>query len=334
VHQPGDDAPVGSRRAPLRAAVIGVGQFGEQHVDVHAALGIEVVAVADRNADRARQVAQKHGVPRWYTDAARLFDECRPDGVSIAAHPAEHVDLAVQALDRGCHVLVEKPLALSPQAIDRLLDHPAGSHVSPGHTLRFHAAYRELRHRLRGGEFGRLLAVSASRDRPNWHTTRYRDIHPALMTAVHDIDLALWISGSRPRQVSALSAGRRAPSQVELITGQVRTADDGAWQLQASWLLPATENGRDRFTVYTEGGLATVIVHGDDTRLTLPSGETLDFTGGPDPLRAELAEFWRCVSEGVPPEVVTLEEARQGVAVAAAMIESTRAAGALIEIGA
>jgi predicted dehydrogenase len=99
--------------ARVRIGVIGVGRFGELHLSAYARQEVEVVGVADRDRERARSVAERFGVARWFGDGAELVADCRPDGVSVVTPGRDHLEPTLTALSQGCSVLLEKPVATS-----------------------------------------------------------------------------------------------------------------------------------------------------------------------------------------------------------------------------
>jgi predicted dehydrogenase len=149
--------------ARLRAAVIGCGLAGRRlHLPVLRALaGVEVAAVCDVDAERARSCAQEHGVAASFDDAPRMLREARPDFVAILTPPESHADLACLALDAGIHVLLEKPFAYSVVEADRVIaaSRASGARFSVIHNELFTPAMAELDRRLAAGELGALSSV-------------------------------------------------------------------------------------------------------------------------------------------------------------------------------
>jgi predicted dehydrogenase len=318
----------------LRVGVIGVGEFGERHLAAYALQPeVEVVAVADSDAERARAVAERWGVARWFSAGGELLDCCAPDGVSIVTPGPFHLAPALAALARDTAVLLEKPIAMTG-AEARLLVAAAeasAAFVVPAHVLRFSEPYVGLRERVRAGDLGRLLGISARRERGTDHERMFPGVHPALMTMVHDIDLAVWMSGSRAVRVSAL--GRRAPDPHEawpssgaeppprLLWATVEAQDGSVWSLRVSWLLPDGEALSDRFEVFGAAGVDVAESFGAPA--ALGAG-----------IEAEVAHFCACMRDGRCSDVVGLDEAAHGIAVAEAVIASSRAGGAVVEVGA
>jgi predicted dehydrogenase len=107
--------------SPLKIGIIGVGKISEQYFAAFPGLpGLELVAVADLDEDRAAQIAAEQGVESLSVDA--LLDDPRIDAVLNLTIPAAHVDIATRALAAGKHVYGEKPLALHPAEAVGLLE--------------------------------------------------------------------------------------------------------------------------------------------------------------------------------------------------------------------
>jgi predicted dehydrogenase len=309
----------------LRVGVIGVGDFGERHLEAYAQQpGVEVVAVADRDADRARTVAERWGVARWYTEADDLLAECDPVGVSVVTPGAFHLAPSLAALARGTAILLEKPIAMSGDEVGQLVAQTEAStaFVVPAHVLRFTEPYPEFRARVREGSVGRMLGISARRERGADHERLFPGVHPALMTMVHDIDLALWISGASARRVSAYgrwASEESSDSAPQLLWATVEATDGTLWSLRVSWVLPEGQELSDRLEVFGAGGVDVVESHGAPSRLRAG-------------IEAEVAHFCHCLREGRPSDVVTLGDAAHGVAIAEAVIASSQAGGRVVEV--
>src|SRR5687767_7565766 len=121
----------------LRVAVIGVGHLGQHHARILAAMdGVDLVAVVDKEADRAKEVAEKYSTTA-FTDASEVLG--RVDAVSIATPTVTHVEIALPFVEAGVATLVEKPLAAGLPEADRLIEAASkrGTLLATGHTERF-----------------------------------------------------------------------------------------------------------------------------------------------------------------------------------------------------
>jgi predicted dehydrogenase/nucleoside-diphosphate-sugar epimerase len=145
----------------MRVAVIGCGQFSRPHVNALRAINQEVVAVCDRDPWRARDMAKFAGGARAYNDLATLLQQERPDAVHILTPPDTHARLAIQAMEAGCHVLVEKPMALSSEEAGRMIRAARENRVKLGtnHNYLFNPCILQARQLVKQGTIGRVVYV-------------------------------------------------------------------------------------------------------------------------------------------------------------------------------
>ena len=317
-----------------RIAVIGTGRFGQEHLRAYRSIGVDIVGVADRDGVRAASVAEQFGIGYSTNDGYRLLDDLRPNGVSIATDTDSHVPLANYAVARGIRVLLEKPVAGSSADLDRFV--PAAHQlVLPGHVLRFESVHQELQRVVASGAIGRVIGISASRDRASWHSQAYSDVHIALLTCIHDIDLAGWFSGGRAVTVTAQTrtSFRDRTGRPDLLFGTVSADDGSVWSIRSAWLLP-DESSSDTIEVYGTAGTATLRATTAEISLSWPTPAervlvvpTAEATG----LSNEIDHFVSLLNgESIDP-VITLADADHAVRIAEAMITSARSGGATID---
>jgi predicted dehydrogenase/nucleoside-diphosphate-sugar epimerase len=145
----------------LRAGIIGAGYVSTHHIRAVQSLDFaEVAAIADVNLARARDVAERFHIPV----ACGSLEEMRaasPDVIHVLTPPDLHCDLAVQALEMGCHVMVEKPMANTVEECDRMIAAARrnGGVLTVNHSARMDPIVLEALERVRAGEVGKLLAV-------------------------------------------------------------------------------------------------------------------------------------------------------------------------------
>ena len=299
----------------MRVLVAGAGLFGREHMALLAAQGVAIAAAdplpafADRAQDDFGAVIGR--------DAIALMDDFRPDGLIIAAPAAAHLPLAAAGLARGIPVLVEKPVALTSAEAGRIgqLAAASGSFAMPGHVLRFSAQHRALVQAVRDGAVGQVLSVTSRRYRNAAHAVRYADIDPVLMTMIHDIDLALWITGNRAVSARADRVAGRDGRTVTLAT--LRDSGGGLWHLVSAWTFPGDDAPPDRIEVLGEDGSLELIVGSGVT--SSAAGRIFDSDPAENALMAEQATFLDAVRTGTAPSEVTMDDAVAGL-VAAEMI--------------
>lgn len=182
---------------PVRCGVWGVGVWGEKHARVYAAIPeAELAGVYDRSAERAREVANQYGA-RAFESPEALLREC--EAVSVATPTVAHREAAEAALGAGCHVLVEKPMAVTVAECDAMIAAAARASrvLQVGQVERFNPALMAARPFLRQPKFieGHRMAAFQPRS---------LDIDVVGDLMIHDIDAVLHLTGRSPSQVSAV----------------------------------------------------------------------------------------------------------------------------------
>ncbi|KQW06198.1 hypothetical protein ASC66_06615 [Leifsonia sp. Root4] len=319
-------------RDGVRVAVVGAGQFGELHAQAFRTNpDCRLVAIVDRNLDRAREVAERCGAPAAYGSVEELFAAEAVDGVSVATGGAHHLEPTLAALRAGASVLLEKPVVLRPEEARLLTDASASARgfVLPAHILRFAAPYRELASRIAAGSIGAPRALSFRRHRTIEHDGLFPDVHPVLMTMVHDIDLALWLDGSAPTVVTARQlriAGRAQPS---VVWAEVVTTSGSIWSFQVSWSLAGAGGLPDALEVIGETGALSLSLGArvsDFGPACAPVDDALTPLGSHGALDEEIRIFVDAIRFGTAPTVVTLDEAVNGLALAHRIIAAAELA--------
>ena len=203
---------------PVRVLIAGAGAFGTEHLG-RLAERSDVASGWRRRyrSRRARAASARATAPaNCLADPLRLIDEVAADAIIVATPAASHVEICVRALARNLCVLMEKPVA--PSAADGApLLHGRGARapafVLPGHVLRFSKDHVRLVEIVRSGRIGKVIYVNSRRYRDDSHALRYPDADPVLMTLIHDIDLAQWVTGSAFRSVLARRSGGQASAR-------------------------------------------------------------------------------------------------------------------------
>jgi predicted dehydrogenase len=306
----------------IRIMVAGAGAFGQEHLRTLAGMDdVELAGVADVNAAAAKQAAERYRVMRWSTEAAELIDETRPSGLVVATPGNTHVALATQALNLGIPVLVEKPVALTAADARSLAAAEAASSgfVLAGHILRFSDSHRRFVEIAQSDAVGPILSVTSRRNRDDSHAARYPDIDPVLMTMVHDIDLAVWITRATASHVYAI----RRPTGKQRSETTVLASDSRAavWRLMTAWTFPG-EAPPDRIEVLGERGSVELEVGAKIRQFGAVNHEIDLAVAREDALHLELAHFLRRIRSCEEQQVVTLHEAITGLCVAEAAISS------------
>ncbi|MBE8519307.1 Gfo/Idh/MocA family oxidoreductase [Amycolatopsis sp. H6(2020)] len=222
------------------SAIVGTGAIANAHASALRAAGdrARLVAVVDIDADRARAFAGEHGVPGVYPSLAALLAEEAVDVVHLCTPPRQHASLAIECLDAGVTVLVEKPPALSLAEMDELVaaERRSSAHVATVFQHRFGAAAVRLRRLTAAGRLGRpLLATCATlwyRDddyfavpwRGSWDS---EGGGPTMGHGIHQFDLLLSVLGPW-REIRALAARQARAVHTEDVSMALVTFASGA----------------------------------------------------------------------------------------------------------
>lgn len=146
----------------MKAALIGAGQIARQHLACLRQLpGVEVAAVCDLSPATAECAAERHGIRSWFTDHRSMLQEIRPDVVHVTTPPTSHFRLALDSLDAGAHVVVEKPATATFPELEALLRRAGekGRALVEDHNYVFNRAPQEIVRRIDSGEFGAVTHV-------------------------------------------------------------------------------------------------------------------------------------------------------------------------------
>lgn len=222
----------------IKVAVIGVGSMGRNHARVYSEIyNADLVGIADVDELVANSVAQRYG-GRPYTDYVKMLDEQKPDAVTIAVPTINHLDVALQVLQRGIHLLVEKPIAFSLDDGTQIIAaaEQADVRLMIGQVERFNPAVMALKDRLDKGELGRVFQLDARRQGP--FPARVIDVGVVIDLAVHDLDVIRYVTGAKVVRVYAETERRIHSNREDLLTCLLRLDDGAIGTLTINWLTP------------------------------------------------------------------------------------------------
>lgn len=162
----------------IRAAIVGAGLIaGKKHIPafIKHKSKVELAALCDLNQDAAQKLAKDFGIPRVYGDLAEMIAKEKPELVDICTPPQTHMRLAVEAMRRGCNVLIEKPMALTVEDCDKIVDAAKeyGVQVCVGHSDLFYYPFMEARELVAKGAIGEFRGMRILLSTPtNYMTSR------------------------------------------------------------------------------------------------------------------------------------------------------------------
>src|SRR5215207_152224 len=309
----------GGENQPLRVGVVGVGIMGANHARVFAGLpDVTLVGVADPSSQQRELVTRILGVPA----VEDIDDLLGPglDAVTIAAPTHLHHELALKCIERGIHVLIEKPIASNVDEGREIIAAAKrrGVKLMVGHVERFNPAVQAIKDAIRDED---ILSIAITRVGP--FPPRMSNVGVVIDLAVHDIDLIRWFTDSEIVEVQPqLKSAVAEREDIALL--QFRTASGVLAHINTNWLTPFKARN---VTVATRGKY----IMGD--LLTRQVTECFGFqpdgnysmrhlsVGHAEPLRAELQAFVGAIRSGKEP-AVTGEEGVASLEIAIQCLES------------
>lgn len=314
---------------PLRLGVVGVGSLGFHHARIGRELeGVRFSGVHDTDAGRLEAVSDQLGVV-GHARLADLIDAS--DALVIAVPTRAHEDVALEVIEQGVHVLIEKPIAHSVEAADRILE--AAEHhdvlVQIGHVERFNGAIRAAEPYL-----DELLFVESHRLAP--FGPRGTDVAVVLDLMIHDLDLVMSLAKRPVMGLAAAGIPVLTPSP-DIANARIEFEGGGVANLTASRV---SMDRLRKFRFFQPSGyLSLDLAAGKGEFLRLREGvrlepgshvtaeslmkvvERIEIEGdGAEPLRAELRAFVAAV-RGEEPVKVSGEDGRRALAVALDIME-------------
>ncbi len=307
--------------SPLGVGIIGLGVMGRTHIKAyHAAnargLPCRLIAVCSADPSQLSGEAAASGNLKSMAGSERVFDPAQVrtttnpadiaanpdiDIVSICTPTDTHADLAIMMLRAGKHVLVEKPLALTTDAVRAVADaaRASGKLCMPGMCMRFWPGWDWLKARVQDGSFGRVTSAVFTRvgSRPDWSREFYHDSERTggamFDLHVHDADIILWLFGP-PRAVRSMGSIDHITTLYDFgPSGPRHVSAEGAWVSSAGFPF------RMRYTVEFQNAVADWDLMRPDQLILVRDGKA-----EPVPLPAvsaydeEVAHFVRVIHEG------------------------------------
>ncbi len=200
----------------LRVGLVGCGSIARQrHLpfwrELEEESRVEIVAVCDVVNERAQEEAVLCKNARAYTNYDDMLSEVELDIVDVCTQNRMHAANSIQALKKGCHVLVEKPMAMSSRECKTMIKAAeiAGKKLMVAQHMRFEAANEKLKAVIDSGDVGEIYTAQAQwlrrRGIPGWGRFHIKEESlggPLIDIGVHMLDLTLWLMGF-PKPVSA-----------------------------------------------------------------------------------------------------------------------------------
>lgn len=330
---------IGNAIMMTSVAQIGCGYWGPNLLRAFSSLSDVRVKWLVETSPLRREFVGKQFPATLTTDNIQIMlDDPDVEAVIIASPAASHADLAIRCLESEKHIFVEKPLATSVAAVDRIAAAAAasGKLVMAGHTFLFNPAVRYIKALLDQGKLGDIYYIYSQRLNLGQVRT---DVNAWWNLAPHDVSILLyWLNDVPPVAVQAQGACYLRPGIEDVVFANLRWSSGVVGHIHVSWLDPQkirrmTIVGSKKMVIYDDAADSKITILDRGYDKVPQIGERMDFdqpnpmalaqrSGDilqpsilwTEPLKSEAAHFVECIREGKEP-LTGLSHAREVVRV-------------------
>jgi len=227
---------------PLRTLVAGLGHMGRSHaLAYHAHAGFDLVGLVNRSPVALPDELTGYRMDQEFSKA---LSDLAPDVVSINTYSESHANYAIQAIERGCHVFLEKPMATTVADANRVVAAARDNDrkLVVGYILRHHPSWQRLIEEARtlGGPYVFRLNLNQQSSGETWATHRQlmNSTSPIVDCGVHYVDVMCQVTDAEPVSVSGMGlrlSEEIAPDMYNYGQLQVRFADGSCGWYEAGW---------------------------------------------------------------------------------------------------
>jgi UDP-N-acetylglucosamine 3-dehydrogenase len=223
----------------LGVGVIGIGSMGQNHARIYSGIA-NLVGVADVDQQKAMITAKRTNT-KWFSNYEELLSQPGIEAVTVATPTVTHFEVAKKAIERGKHILIEKPICNTIEEAKKLIElaEDAGIVLSVGHIERHNPVVLFTKSMLDKNQFGKLISISSRR--VSSFPARIRDVGVILDLGIHDIDVQRYMVGGEIDRIYTL-AGKNSESdhtKFEECANILLSFDNGiSGFVEVNWLTP------------------------------------------------------------------------------------------------
>jgi len=330
----------------LKVGIVGFGFMGRMHYKCWQALeGAQVTAVCDANPNIVEDTQKAVGNIgdaseaidfdsfELYHDFDEMLSKAQLDAISITLPTYLHAETSIKALQSGLNVLCEKPMALTVEDCDRMIEaaDKSGKVLQIGHCVRFWPEYAKAKQIVASGQYGAVVAATFQRlgaapswAADNWFLDEHRSGGVALDLHIHDTDFVQYLFGM-PKAVCSFSATNTAGAMVHIVTSYLYD-DTKTVVAEGGWAMAPSFGFEMSFNIMLEK--ATIVydlTREPKMRICPMEGEafTVDLEPG-DGWSLQIAHFAKAVQGQTVEPITTLQQSRESVRIVLAEKDSAR----------
>ncbi|MFD1780022.1 Gfo/Idh/MocA family protein [Fredinandcohnia salidurans] len=203
----------------LKYALIGCGRISPNHIAAAQENKLDIVALCDVIPENMEDKLQKFNLPKTtalYTDYKEMLEKEKPELVAICTESGKHAAMALDCIEAGANLIIEKPIALSLEDADEIIKKAKEKNVkvSACHQNRFNKSIQKIREAIEAERFGRLLHGTAHirwnrgedyYTQAPWRGTWEQDGGALMNQCIHNIDLLRWMMGGEITEVVGMT---------------------------------------------------------------------------------------------------------------------------------
>ena len=210
----------------MKYALIGCGRISPNHLAAAIKNNLEIVAVCDIIPEHMENLLSKFEIDnsniKRYTDYKEMLKKEQPQLVAIATESGKHAEIAINCLELGANVIIEKPIALSLEDADKIINKAKERNlvVCANHQNRFNKSIQKIRQAVEEGKFGKIMYGTAHirwnrgksyYEQAPWRGTWEQDGGALMNQCIHNIDLLRWMLGDEIEEVCAYTDNLNHP---------------------------------------------------------------------------------------------------------------------------
>jgi len=332
----------------LKVGIIGAGRMAYWHLRGYQKIkGVDIVGIAGRTGTNVETLQRKFNIPNGYTDYRVMLEKQRPDAINVTTPTYTHCPIVIDGLTSGCHVLCEKPMAMTMEEAERMIktEKSTGKILMIGFSQRFYKEFVSMKEIIDQGKLGNIKVAwfrrGISMPPQKWYSEKDKSTGVTCELAIHGIDWLRWIMESPVVQVSAELTEHALYPGIDDNMWMILKFENGALGIVgASYTFPflkrdigvigekmalTVERSKVVAETYSDYSLARLVLKFIQYSLIIPYWLYYN------PFQRELEHFIGCIRTATPP-VTSSEDGKVSLAIALKALESARS-GRKINLG-
>ena len=221
----------------LKAAVIGVGSMGKNHLRTYSEIStIQLAAISDLNETLGNTLSNEFDV-KYYKDYKEMIDIEKPNIVSICVPTSFHYQIAKYCIEKKINILLEKPITMNISEAEELLKLAKENNIKflVGHIERYNPAVRKVKEMINKNDLGKIITIIARR--VGGFPPQIKDANISVDLAIHDIDIVNYLLNDLPMEIFVNKQKNHIEKREDSVEFFLKYKNVSAY-IQANWITP------------------------------------------------------------------------------------------------